>query len=472
MGLEVGDYTVGEVLPPGWRQTSPTMPNIEQLLASLAANHSAITSLVPNRHDFLDGEVGFSISDGGLDMYDNGNSLSTPFDSSVIYTNGVVTEGSFGTDSQYFTEKYPGLFVLVATDTSVTYFQITGGTGHDGAGTVDSVVLSTSVSGQTFTLFVKRTYGTTNPTINHIVIVRGDGNGATHQTVADTNSDYHFMNNMAGTRELYYLLVSTTNGQFLADADVLDVANAFLQNITLGADRSHRVSVGPGEDVENVDFGNLAVQPLLGDYNRDSSVDAADYVVWRKLNGTSPIPSYEGADGDGDSAIDSDDLGVWAEHFGESPSVGSGSGTVDSSVAVAESGFTSDVVVAESVHASDDSPRDSDNRMNRRILQADVYAEMFSALEPVNSRSATIARQQRVVNGSSADAVAVALQTWLGRTRQLESSSDDCDSSTWYADDPPHESFELLDAALESVAESLSRSSMISRSRARLAVLR
>src|SRR5688572_12358969 len=159
-------------------------------------------------------------------MYDNGNSLSTPFDSSVIYTNGVVTEGSFGTDSDYFTEKYPGLFVLVATDTSVTYFQITGGTGHDGAGTVDSVVLSTSVSGQTFTLFVKRTYGTTNPTINHIVIVRGDGNGATHQTVADTNSDYHFMNNMAGNGELYYLLVSTTNGHFLADADVLNVANA------------------------------------------------------------------------------------------------------------------------------------------------------------------------------------------------------------------------------------------------------
>ena len=39
---------------------------------------------------------------------------------------------------------------------------------------------------------------------------------------------------------------------------------------------------------------------ILGDYNLNGTVDAADYVVWRKTLGTSVAPPFSGADGDGD----------------------------------------------------------------------------------------------------------------------------------------------------------------------------
>jgi hypothetical protein len=55
--------------------------------------------------------------------------------------------------------------------------------------------------------------------------------------------------------------------------------------------------------------GVLAVVPLLpGDFNADGSVDAADYVVWRKGLGTTHTP---------------DDFNVWRANFGNS--LGSGS---------------------------------------------------------------------------------------------------------------------------------------------------
>ena len=49
---------------------------------------------------------------------------------------------------------------------------------------------------------------------------------------------------------------------------------------------------------------------LAGDYNGDSIVDAADYVVWRHSQGAS-ITAYAGADGNGDGVIDDADYDVW-----------------------------------------------------------------------------------------------------------------------------------------------------------------
>ena len=54
---------------------------------------------------------------------------------------------------------------------------------------------------------------------------------------------------------------------------------------------------------------------LLGDYNHNGIVDAADYIVWRKSLGTSGanLP----ADGNGDNMITSADYDVWKSHFGQ-----------------------------------------------------------------------------------------------------------------------------------------------------------
>jgi hypothetical protein len=62
---------------------------------------------------------------------------------------------------------------------------------------------------------------------------------------------------------------------------------------------------------------------LVGDYNEDGVVDAADYAVWRKSVGQASIPNRDpmnmGAVGQGD-------FNSWRAHFGETAS-GAGSQT-------------------------------------------------------------------------------------------------------------------------------------------------
>jgi hypothetical protein len=63
---------------------------------------------------------------------------------------------------------------------------------------------------------------------------------------------------------------------------------------------------------------------LPGDYNGNGTVDAADYVMWRKTLGTS-MPNYSGADGNGNGVVDQDDHAVWRAHFGQTSPAGAGS---------------------------------------------------------------------------------------------------------------------------------------------------
>jgi hypothetical protein len=72
---------------------------------------------------------------------------------------------------------------------------------------------------------------------------------------------------------------------------------------------------------------DMLVSPpgLPGDYNDDGSVDAADYVVWRKTLGQ--IGEDLPADGDGSGQIDSGDFTVWKANFGNTLSPGGASST-------------------------------------------------------------------------------------------------------------------------------------------------
>jgi hypothetical protein len=60
---------------------------------------------------------------------------------------------------------------------------------------------------------------------------------------------------------------------------------------------------------------DIVVGSGTGDYNGDGLVNAADYVVWRNLEGATG--SGLAADGNGDDVIDELDYDVWKMHFGE-----------------------------------------------------------------------------------------------------------------------------------------------------------
>jgi len=66
---------------------------------------------------------------------------------------------------------------------------------------------------------------------------------------------------------------------------------------------------------------DIAHVALLGDYNHNGVVDAADYVLWRNTLGQSG--SNLAADGNQNNSIDSGDYAVWRSHFGQSAAGGS-----------------------------------------------------------------------------------------------------------------------------------------------------
>lgn len=73
---------------------------------------------------------------------------------------------------------------------------------------------------------------------------------------------------------------------------------------------------------------------LTGDYNRDGTVDAADYSIWRKTLGSSVSSFGEGADGNHNGTIDENDYLVWRAHFGET--VGTAGSTANNRTLVPE----------------------------------------------------------------------------------------------------------------------------------------
>jgi hypothetical protein len=87
--------------------------------------------------------------------------------------------------------------------------------------------------------------------------------------------------------------------------------------------------LGEGDDVE-VTFTGMFVataslsQPLLGDYNENGVVDAADYVMWRDNEGTTNTLPNDNIGG----TIGAAHYNQWKENFGESTPGGFGSASV------------------------------------------------------------------------------------------------------------------------------------------------
>lgn len=81
-------------------------------------------------------------------------------------------------------------------------------------------------------------------------------------------------------------------------------------------------SFAPYADIEaamrpaggSFDIGTYEFGALAGDYNRDGSVDAADYVLWRNSRGAM-VTRYSAADGNGNGVIDPADYARWRASF-------------------------------------------------------------------------------------------------------------------------------------------------------------
>jgi T5SS/PEP-CTERM-associated repeat protein len=87
-------------------------------------------------------------------------------------------------------------------------------------------------------------------------------------------------------------------------------------------------------DYSNTDVVLRRIMPPTGDYNRNGTVDAADYTVWRNTLGQ--MGAGLAADGDDDGMITQMDYTVWKSHYGETAGSGASLSTNANSAEVPE----------------------------------------------------------------------------------------------------------------------------------------
>jgi hypothetical protein len=205
---------------------------LTNVLSNFLTNGATMTGAIANPYNFtLDGTGGASatnISDGGSDMYDLGNYLNTNIATSIAYTNSlIIPSASFGTNGQYFTAKVNNMFVMAADVNGISNFFISGNNGADGSGSVNGFNYTTNSNCLNFDVFVKRVYGTSDPSINQIIIVPS-GTGATQSFSVDSNNGDHNVSGLTSATRIYYLLVAGSNGYFYTDAAIQNLVDDFL----------------------------------------------------------------------------------------------------------------------------------------------------------------------------------------------------------------------------------------------------
>ena len=199
----------------------------------------------------------YNIIDGGLNIFDTGNSLNTNLSVDIPYTHtqmtdppinennqagfvnfimdGVVVAGDsyFGVSSNYFTNLYPGLFVLVTENTSCNVFYIDGNVGANCNSDLNSYQKTYTGFSENYTAYVKRYYNNSSgdPSNNHIIIVNGNSLSITHDfNSGGCDSDYHSLSGLtsAGTSKIYYLLISQYPGEQIFNDKIDEIVNEFL----------------------------------------------------------------------------------------------------------------------------------------------------------------------------------------------------------------------------------------------------
>jgi hypothetical protein len=203
------------------------------------------------------------IDNGGYNMYDEGNKLYIN-DEQIPYTHtqlgitkngglrssdylidGIVETYYIGgeTMSNYFTNIYPGLFVMCAQNTNnIETFKIDGNVGAGPLPLVDNYQYEKDFLDSTYLINVKRIWGFPNsgdfesfsyrPSVNHIIITKGSTySGITQSVSPSTDSDQNIIDYSGSdlsSPDIYYLLMSMKYGIKISDEQVDSIVEEFL----------------------------------------------------------------------------------------------------------------------------------------------------------------------------------------------------------------------------------------------------
>jgi hypothetical protein len=146
---------------------------------------------------------------------------------------GKIEDGTdyFGPNSRYFTNMYPGLFIMIADNISISEFNISGDVGSDGdgigAGYVDSIVPG-------WTLFYKTNTDDDNedPSINQLILIPGTADGVTHEYDDSSEDDDHRLTGISDRTRLVYAVVARhPDEDVLLESDAVTLSQKILEII-------------------------------------------------------------------------------------------------------------------------------------------------------------------------------------------------------------------------------------------------
>lgn len=200
--------------------------------------------------------------------------------------------------------------------------------------------------------------------------------------------------------------------------------------------------------IGEVEDYRLGLNFLLGDYDRNGTVDQGDYLVWRFTQGQVVVP-FAGADGNGDGVINAPDYDVWAAHFGQTLpppaagalALGSGGGSSSGDGAAATSAGSSAVAAGSVVESA---PSDS--------VAVTVSGQAFAAFAsdagqgPTSQANAGLG-QSSVANSASSNSNLLLLDlAWAG----IDDTAYDVADDSLY-DGSDHDDTHVSDLALAAV---------------------
>ncbi|MBS1581307.1 MAG: lamin tail domain-containing protein, partial [Bacteroidetes bacterium] len=217
---------------------------LSAVLNGINTNSASILASIPSPGGWvMDGPGGVNgnlIDNGCDDMYDNpGNQINTNLGSALTYSdNTIVSNSALGTGGRYFTRvigattcgSSPTAFFWAGDINALTSISITGNLGADGSGSAEGSTFTITANGITYNVFLKRVFGTTDHSVNHLFLVPAP-NSATHTFSSNTDNDLHTLSGLTGVTRFYYMLYASDNGVRIDDTQAQAIAQAFANAI-------------------------------------------------------------------------------------------------------------------------------------------------------------------------------------------------------------------------------------------------
>jgi hypothetical protein len=233
------------------------------------ASFDSIRSLIPSRFDFVGGESGRSIIDGGMGMFGAGNEIRRYYRISGTSTaplsysgDAVVTNTNLlGYGGRYFTIKRDGLFAFsaIVNPGQVAGIYITGTTGASASASIEASIVPLVVKGRPYSAYFKKVTEPGRPSIHRILMADGDAHGISFLGfgAGDPGKEAHAIRRRGpvGPDEFHFLLFSTVDGSAVPDEIMTAMAMAYLNAV---------VDPAP-EDFDGDGQGNLCDDDSDGD---------------------------------------------------------------------------------------------------------------------------------------------------------------------------------------------------------------